>query len=200
MVKKSILVVILSLSTAYSEKIEQAKMGAVSKAATSVTVADTYAFSSDSKIEFKGSKLLGSHDGGFEKFSGAFKVRKGIPVSGSFTIDMASLWSDNEKLTGHLKGSDFFDVEEYKESSFVVTSFHKNSETNYSVSGNLTIVGKTQNITFSANVEKVRDTVSLSSVFKIDRQDWGVSFTGVKDNFIKDDVVLRLSLKAKKTK
>jgi len=38
----------------------------------------------------------------------------------------------------------------------------------------------------------------LNAEFTIDRQKWGINYTGMKDNLIKDEVALRLDLKATK--
>ncbi len=64
-----------------------------------------------SKIDFVGSKVTGSHNGGFKAFTGMVDLTedgKGVRAMAA-DIDMASTWSDNEKLTAHLKNPDFFD-------------------------------------------------------------------------------------------
>ena len=62
-----------------------------------------YAFDGDSStIGFTGSKVTGSHDGGFEKFTGKILIADGQPVSNAenhVEIDMDSTWSDNDRLT-----------------------------------------------------------------------------------------------------
>ena len=108
----------------------------------------TYSFTQNSAIGFVGSKVTGSHEGGFKKFSGHFVVHNGTPEAGEFTIQMDSTWSDNEKLTGHLKAPDFFDVEQFPVSTFEVTAFTRKSDQQYELSGNLTLHGETKNITF----------------------------------------------------
>jgi len=63
-----------------------------------------------------GSKVTGKHDGGFKSFSGVWglmpeKVEASVL---SAEIDMNSIWADNDKLTGHLKSKDFFDVASFQ--------------------------------------------------------------------------------------
>src|SRR5687767_1251852 len=86
--------------------------GAQAKAsATQLPGARVYTITPDSTIGFVGSKVTGSHNGGFKKFSGEFALADG-KLTGSghkLVIDMDSTWADNEKLTGHLKSPDFFD-------------------------------------------------------------------------------------------
>jgi polyisoprenoid-binding protein YceI len=59
-------------------------------------------------------------------------------------IDMNSVWSDDEKLTEHLKNEDFFDVGKFPESVFELTGLKPVSEGSYEVSGNLTLTGTTK--------------------------------------------------------
>ena len=88
-----------------------------------------YVIADESTITFVGSKVTGSHDGGFEEFTGHFTVDDNNEVNGgSIVIDMGSTWSDNDKLTGHLKAKDFFWVEEHPESTFTVTGVEKSGD------------------------------------------------------------------------
>jgi len=167
----------------------------VAQAAKSAT---KYTFTDASTIEFVGSKVTGSHDGGFKSFDGFFTVDAEEQITGTFTIDMNSTWSDHPKLTEHLKADDFFGVAQYPSSTFEVTGFKKTSETTGDLSGNLTMRGKSKNITFPAKVILENDQVNISSTFDINRQDWGISFKGKPDDLIRDEVVLKLNLVAKK--
>lgn len=196
--KYTLILPLSSLALTYGEQITDAKIGKPQPAASSTAQATTYTFTKDTTISFTGSKVVGSHDGGFKKFSGEFQLENGKPTGGSFTINMKSLWSDSKKLTGHLKNEDFFHVSEHPESSFVVTKFEQKSETQYTVSGNLTMVGITQNISFPATVSQSGDRVTVSSKFNLNRQKWGINYPGMPDNLIKDAVLMQFSLIAKK--
>jgi polyisoprenoid-binding protein YceI len=63
-----------------------------------------------SKVEWVGSKVTGSHPGGFKTFSAQFSPKDGKAAGGSVSaeIDTKSLYSDSDKLTGHLISADFF--------------------------------------------------------------------------------------------
>jgi len=165
--------------------------------AASSSGGQTYFFDEESSIAFVGSKVTGSHGGEFEKVTGSFSLKDGEPQSGEFTIEMDSLTSDAEKLTAHLKNADFFDVENHPESQFVVTGFAKKSESDYDLSGNLTLRGATKNITFPTKVEQSGDEVRISAEFDINRQDFGISYPGRKDDIIRDEVIIKLDLAAK---
>jgi len=159
--------------------------------------AQTYTFDSKSTIGFVGSKVVGSHDGGFKKFSGSFDLVDGEPKSGQFVIDMKSTWSDSEKLTGHLLSPDFFEVDKHPESKFVATKFEKKSDGVYHLTGDFTLRGVTKNITFPTTVKQEGDSVMINADFDINRQDYGISYPGMADNLIKDKVVIKLNLIAK---
>ncbi|RUL84230.1 YceI family protein [Tautonia sociabilis] len=160
---------------------------------------------SNSSIGFFGSKLVGGgHDGGFKTFSGRFVLNpEGEVVSVSATIDMNSLWSDNDQLTGHLKNEDFFEVNTYPESEFVSTSITPASAgaegATHEVTGNLTMHGVTKSVTFPATVAVTDSAVTLDSEFKIDRTIWGIVYgadSDVRDRIINKDVVIRLDIDA----
>ncbi|MBK1835183.1 YceI family protein [Roseibacillus ishigakijimensis] len=157
----------------------------------------TYEFTDASTIGFVGSKVTGSHEGGFKEFSGHFIVKDGEPQAGEFTIQMDSVWSDADKLTEHLKNDDFFDVPNFPESQFVVTGFEKKSESSYDVSGNLTLHGVTKNLTFPTTVEVNDELITVSAEFDIDRNEFGVDFEGKKDDLIRKEVIIKFELEAK---
>lgn len=158
----------------------------------------TYTFAPESEILFVGSKITGSHNGGFKSFTGEFAIANdALAGTGQkITIDMSSIWSDAEKLTGHLKSADFFNVEKYPQSSFELTSVSAGDNNTYQVSGNLTLLETTKNITFPAHVTINGDTADIHAKFDINRKDFGVVYAGMPDDLIRDEVVIELKLKA----
>lgn len=171
---------------------------AVKVAATPTTGGVKYTFSPNSEILFTGSKVTGSHNGGFKKFSGSFTVAdKALVGTGQkIVIDMNSLWSDDEKLTGHLKSADFFDVEKFSQSTFELTGLKSVSEDSYQVSGNLTLNGTSKNITFPVTTEIEGDKAKIHAKFDINRKDFGIVYAGKTDDLIRDEVVIELKLEA----
>ena len=68
--------------------------------------------------------MTGKHDGSFGEFSGTV-TRPGDRIEqGSVTLelDVASMTTDTEKLTGHFKSPDFFDVGRFPKVSFPSTA------------------------------------------------------------------------------
>jgi len=157
----------------------------------------TYTLQPESEINFVGSKVTGSHDGGFKTFTGSFTVADGelVGTGHQVEIDMNSIWSDNDNLTGHLKNEDFFDVEKHPTSSFVLTGLEATDEAGkYRVSGNFTLIGNTRNLTFPATATVDGEIVSVHAKFDINRKDWGVVYAGKADDLIRDEVVIELNL------
>jgi polyisoprenoid-binding protein YceI len=153
----------------------------------------------DSKVTFVGAKVTGKHEGGFHVFGGIVEVVDGEVTKSRVraAIDMVSVWSDSEKLTGHLKSPDFFDVEKFKEASFVSTSITRKDD-RYEVSGNLTLHGVTKGITFPASITLGADEVTVAADFAINRKDFEIVYPGKPDDLIADNVALKLDLHAKK--
>ena len=155
-----------------------------------------YVIRSGSKIEFVGSKVTGSHTGGFTNFAGTFKVQDGkITGSPEIRINMKSTWTDTARLTGHLRSPDFFDVEKIPLSTFTVTSIEPQGATS-KVTGNLLLHGVTKSISFPATISVAPDALTVKAEFAINRKDFGIVYAGKSDDLIRDNVVLRLDLKA----
>jgi polyisoprenoid-binding protein YceI len=149
-----------------------------------------------SKIGFVGSKVTGSHNGGFTNFAGSFKVQDGkITGSPEIKINMKSTWADASKLTGHLKSPDFFDVEKFPTSTFTVTTIAPEGSAS-KVTGNLQLHGVTKSISFPATVAVAADALTVKAEFAINRKDFGIVYAGKSDDLIRDNVVIRLDLKA----
>jgi polyisoprenoid-binding protein YceI len=147
-------------------------------------------------VTFTGTKAKGKHDGGFKKLTGTATVTDGdvSTLKIEATIDTDSLHSDDEKLTAHLKGPDFFGVKDNPTASFKSTKVEK-ADKGYTVTGDLTMLGKTKPVSFPATIAVQGDTLTLSSEFKIDRTNWGMVYgKGQIDNMVS----LKLNVKAKK--
>ena len=157
-----------------------------------------YTFTPESEILFVGSKVTGSHNGGFKKFSGSFTVADGalVGTGQKVVIDMDSIWSDNDDLTAHLKNEDFFDVKKHPESTFELTGLKQLSEGTFEVSGNLTLTGTTKNITVPASAAVSGDKARIDAKFDINRKDFGIVYAGKADDLIRDEVVIELKLEA----
>ncbi|MBN9522826.1 YceI family protein [bacterium] len=149
----------------------------------------------NTKVEFVGTKPGGKHTGGFAKLDGKATVgADATTLTIDVTIDTDSLHSDDPKLTGHLKNPDFFSVKDYPKATFKSTKVEK-SATGYTVTGDLTMVGKTKSVSFPAAVTATADSLRLASEFKINKGDWGMNYGKGK---IDDEVTLKVTVTATK--
>lgn len=157
---------------------------------------------SNSKITWVGSKVTGKHDGGFGTFKGTVNLVDGNPEKSSVTaeIDTASVTSDAEKLTGHLQSPDFFDVAKFAKVTFTSTGVTKGGDkgATHTITGNLDLHGVKKSISFPANVTVSGDKVDVTGEFSLNRKDFGINYPGKQDDLIRDDVLVKLDIHAKK--
>lgn len=155
----------------------------------------------NSKIEFIGSKVTGSHNGSFQKFSGEIHYT-GDPTTShvNVTMDTASITTDDPKLTEHLKTADFFDVAKFPQAKFESTAIKPGGDkgASHTVTGNLTLHGVTKSVSFPATIAATPDAVTVNSDFAINRKEFGINYAGAADNLIRDDVVLKLTIRGTK--
>jgi len=152
-----------------------------------------------SRIEWTGSKVTGKHDGGFQTFSGSVRSPDGTleKATVSLEINVDSLYSDDERLTGHLKSPDFFDVAKFPKATFASTAIRPDpSAGTHLVEGNLTLHGVTKGIAFPAKLALEGGAIRGSAEFPINRKDFGIVYPGKPDDLIRDEVVIRLTLDA----
>ena len=158
-----------------------------------------------SKVLFIGSKVTGKHEGGFNKFSGSIDLVNEKPEESSVKIDIetSSVFTDEDGLTKHLQTGDFFEVERFPKASFASTKIVSDTAkgaNNYTVTGDLELRGVKKSITFPATISVTPTDVSVDSEFSINRKDFGIVYAGKADDLIRDDVVIKLDLKATRKK
>lgn len=153
----------------------------------------------DSKIGFVGSKVTGSHTGGFRSFSGHVD-RGAASLQDSrvhIEIDMTSVWSDDDRLTTHLKSGDFFDVASYPKAIFSSTGLATSDDpSTMTLTGNLEFHGVTKSISFPAAISERDGDVFATSEFVLNRKDFGITYGGMADDLIREDVLITLSIRA----
>jgi polyisoprenoid-binding protein YceI len=165
-------------------------------AAAAAPVEKEYVIRAESKIGFIGSKVTGNHVGGFSNFTGTIKVAAGkIIGSPAIKIGMNSTWSDNNRVTAHLKNADFFDVPKFPTSTFTVTSIEPTNSQQL-VTGNLELHGVTKSISFPADIQITDDEVTVKADFAINRRDFNINYQGRANDLVRDNVVLKLDVKA----
>lgn len=136
--------------------------------------------------------------GQFLDFSGTVsESAKGLDVK--FEVKTDSVFTNVKKRDDHLKSPDFFNAKEFPVITFVSTSSKKKGK-NYEVKGNLTLNGKTKEIT--AVVEPTGTGKGMQgetikgyhSTFKIKRSDFGMQF--MQGAGLGDEVTVIVSVEA----
>tara|TARA_B110000196_G_C21064652_1_gene624210 strand:+ start:422 stop:997 length:576 start_codon:yes stop_codon:yes gene_type:complete len=157
----------------------------------------------NSTVEWVGKKIGGQHEGLINIKEGSLELKNDQLVGGSFTLDMKSITCTdledegyNQKLVGHLNSDDFFGVEQFPEATFEITSATKFAESKASITGMLTIKGKSESITFDV----VRNKNIYTATINVDRSKYDVKygsasfFGSLGDNVIDDIFILDIKL------
>jgi polyisoprenoid-binding protein YceI len=89
-------------------------------------------------------------DGSFKSFDGTLEHTKPdySDAKITFTVDAASVNTDNENRDKHLRSPDFFDTEKYPQMKFESTAFKPLGGNKYKLEGNLTIKDVTKPVSF----------------------------------------------------
>lgn len=148
------------------------------------------------KITFVGTKPGGKHTGGFKELTGKATVVPGEPTTLmiDLAIETASLYSDDPKLTGHLKAPDFFSVKEFPKILFKLTKVEKTAE-GYTQTGELTLLGRTKPVTLPSQITATDKELTITSDFSIKRSEWGMTYGLGK---VDDVVQLKVETKVKR--
>jgi polyisoprenoid-binding protein YceI len=152
-----------------------------------------------SSINFVGAKVTRDHTGKFHQFDGSIDYQGAQPSRISFDIDLNSIETDSEQLTTHLKSPDFFDVAKYPKATFTSTSLTpapagSPAGTTHLLTGTLDLHGVQKEVRIPVKATQTAEGVRAQSEFTINRHDWGISYKGMADDLIKDNVLIRLDL------
>ncbi|WP_210486384.1 YceI family protein [Rufibacter aurantiacus] len=168
----------------------------------------------ESKITWVGRKVTGEHTGNITLASGTILLEKANLRGGTFIMDMTSITNtdlqggSNKRLVDHLKSDDFFSVEKNPTAKFAITNLTpkqnaKGDAANYTITGDLTIKGITNQISFPALVTVKKGVATAKANLKFDRTKWDIKFRSgnffenLGDKAIMDDVELNIELVAR---
>jgi polyisoprenoid-binding protein YceI len=206
----SLLLLLAVLTAACENPADRVPKAEVSSAAaTSNTFAATpevplFITPENSRIDFIGSKVTGSESGWFEKFMGTIELVESNPVKSrvSVEIEMKSVVTKSKGLDEHLKTADFFEVAKYPKASFVSTEIKAGGASNatHTVTGTLEMRGLKKTISFPATLKVSAGMVTVDTEFAINRKDFGITYAGRTNDLIRNEVVLRLTIKAQRRK
>jgi polyisoprenoid-binding protein YceI len=127
--------------------------------------------------------------GEFSKVSGKAQLDESDLSKSSveMTIEVASVDTRDEKRDAHLKSADFFDAAKFPTITFKSTKVVAGKDGAVTVTGDLTMRGVTKPVTLEGTISKAivdpwgltRRGVSFTG--KLDRKEWGVSWSKVTD-------------------
>ena len=127
----------------------------------------------------------------------------------SFTVQVASVNTQDKKRDKHLQSKDFFNAEKFPQMSFKSSKFEKVDDKNYNVTGNLTIRDVSKEITIPLQVlalqqhpmKKSKMVAALKAEFKINRNVYGVgSGSWAAATVVGDDVDVTVLVEALRKK
>nr|MBS0038043.1 YceI family protein [Saprospiraceae bacterium] len=166
---------------------------------------------SESSVHWQAYKVGGNHEGFVDIKSGALEFdAEGKLTGGHFIMDMTTIsctdlsGSSNEKLVGHLKSDDFFDVANHPEARLDIKRvISRGLPGDYRIVADLTIKDITHEIRFNTLLEE-KGSMKVGSVdLVIDRSKYnvrygsGTFFSNLGDNTIYDEFDISVNIAVK---
>lgn len=164
---------------------------------------------SESTITWKAAKVTGEHYGKVKLADAKMDYANGKITGGSFEMNMTSITveditdaNSNKRLTDHLKSDDFFSVEKFNKSSFKIKEAKSSNGKDYQITGDLTIKGITNSVSFPAKVDVVGGKITATATITFDRTKFDIKyrsgsyFENLADKLIYDEVKLDVKLVA----
>lgn len=119
------------------------------------------------------------------------------------TVQTASVQSFNEARDNHVRNKDFLDVEQFPVMTFTADGGTPASDTTGTVTGNLTLLGKTQPLSLDVTLKKAADypfghkrfTLGISARGTVERSAYGMNYA-VENGFVGDAVQLIIETEA----
>ncbi|MDG1518545.1 MAG: YceI family protein [Flavobacteriales bacterium] len=159
---------------------------------------------SSSVLNWEGSAVGKAHFGTVN-YKGTVKVADGKLIGGELVFDLTTIDTKDlegeykNKLDGHLKAADFFNVDSFPNAKLDITAFNAGE-----ISANLTIKEVTKAITFPGTVTITEEAVNASAEFTINRTEYGIVYGSgnffdlAKDKIISDDIKFKVTATAVK--
>lgn len=221
-----LLIALVAYACTDSPKSDEAKVSDA-KEVTAAAAAVSYAVTDESHVTWIGTKPGGQHNGTIAISEGSIDVKDGTVAGAKLTIDLSQIdvldleGEYEQKLIGHLLSPDFFAADSFPTATFELTSAApytapaegedteaselKVENPTHTLSGNLTLRGKTLGISFPAKVALEGDKITAVANFNIDRTLWDVSYNNessideiAKDKIISNTVNVGFNLTASK--
>jgi polyisoprenoid-binding protein YceI len=127
-----------------------------------------------SQIRFKIRNMWGlaTVKGTFDRFEGGLTVEAGT-IHATFSVDAASLNTENKRRDGHLRSAEFFDVEQHPRIGFEVSSVAP-SESGLTITGDLLIRDSRLHVSLPVDVYDNADRLLLRTTTAVSREAAGL--------------------------
>lgn len=121
----------------------------------------------------------------------------------SFEADVNSINTNNEQRDGHLKSDDFFNAEQFPKLTFVSSGLQKKSDSEYALTGDLTIRNITKTVTLDVEFGGTmtdpwgQQKAGFEISGKINRKDFDLKWTATTEAggiVVSDEVKLQLAV------
>jgi polyisoprenoid-binding protein YceI len=145
--------------------------------------------------------------GGFNEFEGSFHADAEQPSNSSarLVIQAASIDTRNADRDAHLRSNDFFAMDEFPTLTFESTAIERVGETDFQVTGDLTIRGTTKPVTIDLEftgsaVDPWGNTrVGFEGKTEVNRKEWGLNWNTALDTggvLVSEKVTLEFEISA----
>jgi polyisoprenoid-binding protein YceI len=174
----------------------------------SATTTRTFTFDkAHSEAAFQVRHLVTRVRGRFTDFEGSIAFDESDPTQSSvtFTIQAASIETNQSDRDAHLRSADFFSVDEHPILTFRSTRIVSRGDQEFDVIGNLTIRGVTKEITLPVTyLGKAKDPwgnerIGFETEVTINRKDFGLTWNAALETggfLVGDDVRINVSVQA----
>ena len=160
-----------------------------------------------SEATFTVRHLITKVRGRFSEFAGSIAFDEATPANSTvtFTIQAASIDTNQKDRDAHLRSGDFFDVEKFPTISFVSTALTTRGDDVYEVTGDFTIRDVTRRITLPVSLlGKATDPwgnerIAFEADYTLNRKDYGLNWNAALETggfLVGDDVKISLSVQA----
>lgn len=160
-----------------------------------------------SEATFQVRHLITKVRGRFAEFDGAITFAPDAPAESSvtFTIRTRSIDTSQAQRDEHLRSADFFDVEQFPVLTFTSTAVALRGDSQYDVTGELTIRGVTRTIVLpvtylgAAKDPWGQDKIAFETEVTLNRKDYGLNWNAALETggfLVGDDVKVSLSIQA----
>jgi polyisoprenoid-binding protein YceI len=167
--------------------------------------------SAHSEATFAVRHLLTKVRGRFSEFAGSIAFDAANPANSTvtFTIQAASIDTNQKDRDAHLRSGDFFDTDTFPTITFVSTAVSSRGGDVYEVAGDFTIRDVTRPITLPVSfLGKATDPwgnerIAFEAEYTLNRKDYGLNWNAALETggfLVGDDVKITLSVQAVPTK